>query len=329
MAIGKASDFVVRNELFETLFVETLAQNVDILNQDGNGVIQLVTNEREGDYDKTRFFDRPSGGGSRLDTTDTSTSLTPSARAQDEVIGVKLNRKYGPYQQTRDAFKKIGGTPEDLTLILAPNMAEEAMKGMVNDAVAALVAALRNNSGVVYDYAATGANATIDHTALIRGRALFGDAFGRIRGWGMNGAAFHKLVEAQLSVASGNVGDFAVYEGNAGTLGLPAFVSDAPAFATSGTPGEYHILGLVPNAAVLTVSEAPYMATDETILKENILYAFQGEYAFNMELKGYQWDTANGGTNPAAAALATGSNWDKVVANDKDTAGIVIDVDQS
>ena len=329
MAIGKASDFVVRNELFETLFVETLTQNVDILNQDGNGVIQLVTNEREGDYDKTRFFDRPSGGVSRRDTTDTSTSLTPSALTQDEVIGVKLNRKYGPFEQTRDAFKKIGGTPEDLTMILAPNMAEEAMKGMVNDAVAALVAALRNNSGVVYDYAATGANATIDHTALIRGRALFGDAFGRIRGWGMNGAAFHKLVEAQLSVASGNVGDFAVYEGQAGTLGLPAFVSDAPAFATSGTPGEYHILGLVPNAAVLTVSEAPYMATDETILKENILYAFQGEYAFNLELKGYQWDTANGGTNPAAAALATGSNWDKVVANDKDTAGIVIDVDQS
>ena len=329
MAIGKASDFVVRNELFETLFVETLTQNVDILNQDGNGVIQLVTNEREGDYDKTRFFDRPSGGVSRRDTTDTSTSLTPSALTQDEVIGVKLNRKYGPYQQTRDAFKKIGGTPEDLTMILAPNMAEEAMKGMVNDAVAALVAALRNNSGVVYDYAATGANATIDHTALIRGRALFGDAFGRIRGWGMNGAAFHKLVEAQLSVASGNVGDFAVYEGQAGTLGLPAFVSDAPAFATSGDPGEYHVLGLVPNAAVLTVSEAPYMATDETILKENILYAFQGEYAFNLELKGYKWDISNGGANPSDAALATGSNWDKVVANDKDTAGIVIDVDQS
>jgi len=203
------------------------------------------------------------------------------------------------------------------------------MKGMVNDAVSALVAALRNNSGVVYDYAATGANATIDHTALIRGRALFGDAFGRIRGWGMNGAAFHKLVEAQLSVASGNVGDFAVYEGQAGTLGLPAFVSDAPAFATAGTPGEYHVLGLVPNAAVLTVSEAPYMATDETILKENILYAFQGEYAFNLELKGYKWDISNGGANPDASALATGTNWDKVVANDKDTAGIVIDVDQS
>jgi hypothetical protein len=329
MAIGKASDFVVRNELFQTLFTETLAQNVAILNQDGNGVIRLVTNDREGDYDKTRFFDRPSGGVSRRDTTDTSTSLTPSALTQDEVIGVKLNRKYGPYQQTRDAFKKIGGTPEDLTMILAPNMAEEAMKGMVNDAVAALVAALRNNAGVVYDYAATGSNKTIDHTALIRGRALFGDAFGRVKGWGMNGAAFHKLVEAQLSVASGNVGDFAVYEGQAGTLGLPAFVSDAPAFATSGTPGEYHILGLVPNAAVLTVSEAPYMATDETILKENILYAFQGEYAFNLELKGYKWDVANGGANPSDAALATGSNWDKVVANDKDTAGIVIDVDQS
>lgn len=329
MAIGKASDFVVRDELFQTMFVESLVQNIDILNGSGNGVIQLVTAEREGDYDKTRFFDRPSGGVSRRDTTDTSSNLTPTALTQDEVIGVKLNRKYGPYQQTRDAFKKIGGTPEDLTMILAPNMAEEAMKGMVNDAISALVPAIRNVSGAVYDYAAVGSNKTADHTALIRGRALFGDQFGRIRGWGMNGATFHKLVEAQLSVASGNVGDFAVYEGQTGTLGLPAFVTDASAFATSGTPGEYHILGLVPNAAVLTITEAPYIATDEVTLKENLMLVLQGEYAFNLELKGFKWDTENGQANPSAGDLATGSNWDLVVASFKDAAGICIDVDQS
>lgn len=329
MAIGKASDFVVRNELFQTMFVETLVQNIEILNGAGNGVIQFVTEQTEGDYEKNRFFDRPSGGVSRRDPTDTTTGLTPASLTQDEVIDVKLNRKYGPYQQTRDAFIKIGGTPEDLTMILAPNMAEEAMKGMVNDAVSALVAAIRNTSGAVYDYAAVGANKTIDHTALIRTRALLGDQFGRLQGWGMNGASFHKLVEAQLSVASGNVGDFAVYEGSAGTLGLPAFVSDAPSFSTSGTPGEYHILGLVANAARIKLSEAPYMTTDEIILKESIMLALQGEYAFTLGLKGYKWDTTSGGVNPVAADVATGSNWDLVVASFKDAAGVCLDVDQS
>ena len=329
MPIGTASDFVVRPELFQTMYIETLIQNVDVLNGPGNGVIRLITDPREGDYDKTRFFDRPSGGVSRRDTTDTTTTLTPIKLTQNEVIGPKLNRKYGVFEQTRDAFLKIGGTPEDLTMLLAPNMAEESLRGMVNDAISSLVAAIRNVPGAVYDYSVLGTNKTLDHVALTRTRALLGDQFGRLKGWGMNGASFHALVEAQMSVASGNVGDFAVYEGNAGTLGIPAFVSDAPAFSTAGTIGEYHILGLVENAAILTISEAPYITTSEIMMKENLMLALQGEYAFNLELKGFKWDITTGGQNPTAAAIATGSNWDLVVASFKDAAGICLDVDQS
>ena len=33
-----------------------------------------------------------------------------------------------------------------------------------------------------------------------------------------------------------------------------------------------------------------------------------------------EWDVASGGANPTDAALATGTNWDKAVANDKPLA---------
>jgi hypothetical protein len=57
---------------------------------------------------------------------------------------------------------------------------------------------------------------------------------------------------------------------------------------------------------------------------EQISYRLQGEYAYNLGLKGYTWDIANGGANPSAAALATGTNWDQVATDDKDTAGVIL-----
>lgn len=329
MAIGKASDFVIRDELFRSAFLETQVQNVNLFNEASGNCIRLVTESQQGDYAKEAFVDRMSGGYVRRDTTDTSTSLTPSSITQDELATVKRSMRFGPYSQTRDAFIKAGITPESFSVWLAQNMVEEKIKQMANDAVIALKVAIRQDSNKVYDYAATGANATLDHTALIRGRALFGDAFARIKCWVMNGASFHDVVEAQLSAASGNVGDFAVYEGNAGTLGLRALVTDASTLSTSGTPGEYHTLGLVENAAVVTMSESPLVATDVTLLKENIELVFQAEDAYNVGLKGFTWDTTNGGANPTDGTFSTATNWDYQFAELKDGPGIAIDADQS
>ena len=49
---------------------------------------------------------------------------------------------------------------------------------------------------------------------------------------------------------------------------------------------------------------------------------YQGEYAYNMKVKGFTWDVTNGGANPTAAAVATATNWDKTVADDKNIGGV-------
>lgn len=329
MAIGTKLDFVIRDEEFNAGYIETLDQQVAEFNAGFGGAINLFTQDMEGDYHKTRFFDLPTGGYVRRDVTDISTALTPSTMTQDTHTGVKLSRRFGPYSMTEDAWRRVGRNADEMSVFLGEAYALAKSKEVLNTTIAALNGALGTYATNTYDYAAVGANKIIDHTALIRAKNMIGDAAGKILCWVGRSEPYSQLVEGQLSVASGNVGDFAVYSGQAGTLGLPFYVSDIPSLTVAGTPGEYTVLGLVAGAAGVFMNGLPLVAMDRTLLKENIERVFQGEDDYSLILKGFKYDTANGGVNPNATAAALGTNWDVVVASNKDVAGVRLDVDKS
>lgn len=320
MAIGKASNFVINSELFDTIFVEQITQNVNAFNGASNNTLRFMTQMQEGDYAKTRFFDRLAGGVIRRDTTSVS-AATDLAMTQDEVITVKVSRTFGPYAQTLDAFEKAGISSDQMTSNLAVIFADEFLKDALNTGLTAAVAALNNTAALKLDYTGTG---DLAHAALVQGRAKMGDAYGRIRAWVMHSKPFHDLVESQLSVASGNVADFVIYEGNAGTLGLPIVVTDSSSLVLDATTDNYYTLGLVEGAVDVIESENRRMVSDLVTGLDNLVMRVQGEHAYNVGVKGFKWDTANGGANPTAATIGTGSNWDAVVANDKDKAGVII-----
>lgn len=320
MAIGKASDFVIRDDLFSTIFEEQINQNALNASQQSAGTIVIETSMIEGNYGKRRFFDRLTGGITRRDTTSVA-ALTDTALTMDEVISVKRNFKFGPYGQTLDAFEKAQISLDTMTEMLAVMYADELAKETLNAGLKAVEAALSQTSAIVYDYSGTG---NLAHVALVTGRGKMGDAFSRVKAWVGHSKAFHDLVGANLSVASGNVADFTIYQGQVGTLGLPFFVTDATTLIKTGTPDDYITLGLVENAIVVTLSESQRMVGDQVTGLENLVFRVQGEGAYNVEIKGYKWDTANGGANPTDNTLGTASNWDAVVASHKDGAGVYI-----
>jgi len=318
MAIGKASDFVIRDDLFQTVFEEQINQNARNASEQSQGTIVIETSMIEGNYGKRRFFDRLTGGITRRDTTSVS-GLTDTAMTMDEVISVKRNFKFGPYAQTLDAFEKAQMSLDTMTASLAEIYADELAKTSLNAGLTAVTAALSQVTALVYDYSGTG---NLAHAALITGRGKMGDAFGRIKAWVGHSKAFHDLVAAQVTVASGNVADFAVYQGQAATLGLPIFVTDSTALYITGTPVDYLTLGLVEGAVVITLSESQRMVGDQITGLENLTYRIQGEGAYNVEVKGFKWDTGNGGVNPTDNTLGTAGSWDTVVASHKDQAGV-------
>ena len=143
----------------------------------------------------------------------------------------------------------------------------------------------------------------------------------------MQGTTWHKLV-GQAIANSTNLfvaGNVRVVD----ILGKVTVVTDAPSLMQAGTPNKEIILSLVPGAALVHDSRDQVSNVETTNGKGRIETTIQTDYSFGLGLKGYTWDTTNGGASPTDAELATGTNWDKTAASIKHTAGVALIGDAS
>lgn len=331
MAVGKASDFKVYQDQFRGGVIETLTQASNVFNAQSAGAIRLSTESLRGDYAYESFIKNISGLISRRDTTSVS-DATALAVTMDEFISVKLNRMVGPVDQTLDSFRKVQMNVQDnaeLSFLLGTQVAKGMEVEMANTILRCLRAALDGESTLKYTVPSSG---TITSAALNSGLAKFGDAFNRVVAWVMHSAVYFDLVGYQISPTNNgdNIAGMVVQDGSPATFGRPVIITDSSALivdaGTSSAPDNvYHTLGLVAGAGMVENSESETMEYDIVTGKNNLIARLQGEYAYNVGIKGFQWDVTNGGANPNDTALGTSSNWDKVASGDKDTAGIIIE----
>ncbi len=316
MAIGKASNFKIYQEQFFGGVVEVLLQRVKAFGAASRNAIRVVPSSLKGDYEYESFFQKISSLISRRDTTSTAV-VTDLALTQEEKIGVKLNKKIGPVANTLDSFRKINEDPERLSFILGEQWAPEILASYLNTALNGLDAAL-SFSGWTVDK--TGASTTTMTTAhLVDAMAKMGDGAERIVAWVMHSKPYFDLVKEQIAAKITDVANYVVRDGMPITLGRPVIVTDSSDLLNTL---DYTTLGLVANAAVVTESETREIVSEKVTGLENLVYRIQGEYAFNLGVKGFKWDVSNGGANPTDANVGTQSNWDKVAAENKGIAGV-------
>lgn len=325
MATGVHTDFVIRDAEFEAGFIEGVGQNTRVFNEASGGAIVLQQNPQRGYYGKRRFFDTLSSIISRRDLTSTSsgTGIKPT---QDEVISVKLFRSAGPVDYTEGMFRTMAGTDiGEFSFELGQQVGAYAMKDYVNGAIKAGASFLSGETALVNTDTASG----LDFDALNTGLGKMGDARPSIAALVMHSDKLTNLVADGLAnYKVENVAGFMVISGAPTVaMGKPIIVTDdASLVITDGvTSGEdaYVTLGLVQGGIVVTESEE--LSVVQYLLdRAQITRRFHGEHAFNVEVKGAKWDTANGGANPNDTALALASNWDAVVADKRDKAGVYI-----
>jgi hypothetical protein len=320
MAIGKASDFKIYDEQFFGGMTEVLMQNANAFNEASLNAIQLVPQILKGNYEKESFFTEISGLVSRRDVTSVA-AATDIAMAQAEHASVKLSRKIGPVAQTLDAFHKISMDPQEMSFILGQQFGKGVTLDYLNETVKALVAALGGQSAVTFDYSGTG---TLTHGVLAQGLSKFGDNASNIIAWVMHSKPFFDLIGQSITDKITNVADVVIHTGVPAALGRPVIVSDCADLKVSGTPDKYYTLGLVQGGAVVKESEERNIVSFLVTGLENLVLRVQGEYAYNLGLKGFTWDVTNGGVNPDDTTLATASNWDMVATEAKQLAGIRI-----
>ena len=318
MPQGKVTDFQIYDEEFFGGFSEALEQNSDVFNAGSNGTIVLRPNRLKGHFERESFIQNITDLVTRRDITSVA-SVDDKAMTQDEFVGVKVNRKIGPVAQTLDAWRKIGEDQSTMSFTLGQQIGKAAAVDMANTAILALVGAITDleadagAGSAIFD----GTAGTPDHANLVDIMAKLGDASGDVACWVMHSKTYFDLMKDGIDKSAEIIQQLAgttIYTGTTASLGRPVVVSDSPSLKYDDTGDRYRILGLVPGAGMVDESEQQEIVSQLITGNENLGMRVQGEYAYNLKVRGMKWDSGAGGNNPTDAALNTTDNWVSVMA---------------
>lgn len=299
---------------------ETIKQQVGLFNEASSGAITLTSGNNVGDYDFDTLFGAVANIVVNRDATSNGT-LTPVDLEQLQEASVKVGGGTALLRVTDTQFKWIQQDPEQAGMAFGVQVAQGMLAYMLNSAIAAFVAATGAQSDLIYD--GTAGKATLE--SLNNGAAKFGDRSADIVAWVMHSKSLHDIFGAALA-NSQRLFEFGTVRIMDDGFGRPLIMTDSPNLIDVDGGGvginHYYQLGLVQGAMLLEDNGTYEVYDDKDISKVNVERTMKAEFDFNLGLKGYTWDIANGGRSPSDADLSTAANWDKVATDIKDLAGV-------
>lgn len=316
------SDMKVYQTEIEGVALELVGQKIDAFNAASGGTIVLNADAWKGDYSKQSFYNQLVSAQRRVDRYAANGAQASTALTQAEAVGVKVAGGFGPILFEPAQMSWLQKNPDEAIMVIGEGFADALLQDQLNSAVAAATAAVENVAALVNDVSAT---AGISYTALNGSHAKFGDQSGLLAADIMRGSTYHNLIDFNLANSNqlfeaGNVQVVNI-------LGKVVVVSDIPALYAAGIPNKDKVLSVTAGGIIVDNSTDIITNMETTNGKERIETTWQADYTFGLKLKGYAWDVTNGGKSPTDAEIATGSNWDKVVTDNKHTLGTLAIVD--
>lgn len=311
----------VFNEQVRSTATELVDQDVQKFNEASGGTLILGNQYVIGDYVEQAMWQLVDGIAQRRNAYGGTTAVDAQTLGQILDRSVKIDGRVGPLNITGTMMRRIGAGDTEPAAVVAAQASAAMFQDYLNTTAACLVAAIGENTALVKDVSGeTGDAANISMQGLNKANALMGDRSQQIRAYIMHSMAFHSLVDQAINNAERlfSIGDLTVYKD---FLGRRYVVSDIPSLVTGSV---YNTLGLTPSAAIVQVGGLYDMVTAEKTGGENILRQMQGEYDFNVSVKGYSWVGQKTGQSPTDAELAAADSWQKVATSNKDTAGVML-----
>lgn len=317
------SQMQVFNDFIMPATIETLAQMIDQFNAASNGAIILTTEGFSGDFLQESFFAAIHSAQRRVDRYASNTDAPVTDLTELKRSAVKVAGGFGPIRFEPAQLTWLQRPTAQGIEVASRNLAEAMLRDQLNTAIAALVAAISNQSDAKYDGFTPSPDLGISQITINRSHALFGDHSSALVAEVMTGAVAHKLIGQNL--ANGEMLFEARNVRVIDILGKVVVVTDAPALyeTVSGAPDKEKVLSLVEGAAAVFDGGDVVSNIETKNGKLRIETTLQVDYTFGLGLKGYTWDEQNGGKSPTDAELATGSNWDKTATSIKHTAGVI------
>ena len=318
------ADMVNFNQYFMPAIAESYAQMIEKFNGASAGTLQLSSAGFDGDYLRESFYKEIFAAGRRVDRNITNATQAATPLTQAQLNTVKVAGGFGPVLFEPSQMTWLRKPTQEGITIASNQFAQSLMADQLNSLIAALVAAIGNNAAMVNDVSG---GAVLTQSALNNTHAKFGDMSQSLVGQIMSGAAYHDLIGEAIDNGARLFSSETVRVVD--ILGKAVIVTDAPALTVAGTPNVHKVLGLASGAGIVSDGSDVVTNIETSNGKARIETTMQADYTFGVGLKGYSWDIANGGSSPSDAALATGTNWDKVVTSNKHTAGVLTIADAS
>ena len=319
MAVGTKSNQQIYEEQFFGGMNEVLAQNANIFNAASRNSVRLFPRSLKGDFSQESFMQAISEANliARRDVTDASSSTTDQPLTQDEIKSVKINRRIGPIANTVDSMKKIGENMGTFMFMVGQQTGVAQQLDYLHMAVRACEATLDKQTTTEFD----ASDGTLNSSDLVDGLNVLGDRASRIVCWVMHSKVYHDLVKNQIAANVDGLTEFNIRTGIPVTLDRPVIITDESVLKVSGSPDNYITLGLTADAVHIIQSEEQTLWTENVTGVESLFTRIQGEFSYNVRVKGFKWGST---VNPTDANVADSSNW-TLAANDvKDGPGVRI-----
>lgn len=321
------SDLAVYSEYAYLAMTEVLDQQIALFNEASQGTLILQPSAHQGDYSEEAFFAKISNLVRRRNAYGTGTIASDSLKhLKDTSVKVAAGTKEMHIDPAQ--FRWIQRSPEEAGAAIGQQLAGDSLADMLNTGIGCGVAALSQQASNVNNI--TAATAPADKTnfvALANTAGKIGDRQSAIRAWVMHSTPLTTLYVNALTNAQ-NLFKYETVNIIADAFGRLFIVSDSPALLWSQTTPSvdngFYTLGLQQGAIMVGQNNDFDYTTVDGTGKENISRTYQAEWSYNVGIKGYAWDKANGGASPTDAALFTATNWDKYSTSIKDLAGVLL-----
>ena len=317
------SDLAVFNEYTYSTLTEVLAQNVELFNSATDGALTLRVDAMQGDFSDTTFYAALSGIVRRRNPYADGAIAEKVLTEKINTI-VKVAAGTPPIRIDPAWYAWIKRNPAEAAAVLGQQMAKQVLADMLNTSIGTVTAALSNTPAIVNDISGNqGAAALPSPLALGNTAIKLGDNMSAILCWIMHSKSWNDLYGEALT-NNERLFDYGNVAVSRDPMGRRYIMADNPGLMIAGATTKFHLLGLTEGASEITQNDDYFENWSTTNGNENIHRTFQAEWSYNVGVKGFSYDKANGGHAPTDATLMAAASWDQTVTSLKDGPGVML-----
>lgn len=266
-----------------TATTKVIEANLNLFNTATNGAILMGAADFLGDWLERTFWAAQQLV--RRRNAYGSGTLTPTELAQALERAIKIDGGTLPLKVTPALMDRLGKTPAEAAAVMGEQVALQIIEDYLAVGLGAFIAS--TPKALNYDFSNQG-DGLPKIQKLIKATGQLGDAAGRVKCWVMSGVTYNDLLAEDVFKNGQQLFKFETVNVMEDGLGRRFVITDAvdamDADQAAKKPRQ-RVLGLVPGA--VTVSTSPLKMYSQTVLgNENVYDLLQGEYHFNLALKG-------------------------------------------